>query len=197
MVSTWAAVGNMPVVERLMFQQQYIKLWIILVPKWKVISSVCLISPTRTLPSSSSAHYGSPSDDGGWQHWDSKVSAGAGRGRRGVGRVLPFRFIQCNVMRASQKLVFCILNCPMVYPQGLPRKKQQKWFGRGMILSVVDPPWSASTFACCFLAWDLPKHHKVPFTSRPVLQHSSHTAIYWAATVYQVYTKHSSWHTHF
>lgn len=77
MVSTWAAVGNMPVVERLMFQQQYIKLWIIPVPKWKVISSVCLISPARTLPSSSRAHYCRTSENGGWPPWDSNARSGA------------------------------------------------------------------------------------------------------------------------
>lgn len=152
MVSTWAAVGNMPVVERLMFQQQYIKLWIILVPKWKVISSVCLISSARTLPSSSTAHYGSCSNDEGWQHWDSNArSGGRSRDTRGGRCVLSFHFTQCNTMRSVSEAGFQDFNSPIVSLWRFHRKKKKSrnYLGKkGTGLCVVDPPWSASPHLC-------------------------------------------------
>lgn len=61
-------------------------------------------------------------------------AAGAGEARRGVGHVLSFLF--------TQKMVCRILNCPMFYLWRLPRKEEQKLFGRNkdMVLSIVDPP---------------------------------------------------------
>lgn len=150
MVSTCAAMGSMPVVERLMFQQQYIKLWIILVPKWKVISSVCLISPARTLPSSNCAHYFSSSYGGGWHHWGSHARAGPGRGRRRVGVSLTSFSSGITLWEASQKLVFRILNFPVVYRWILSRRKEQKLFGVGsLVLSIVDPSWATTSACCC------------------------------------------------
>lgn len=152
MVSTRAAVGNMPVVERLMFQQQYIKLWIILVPKWKVISLVCLISPARTLPSSSSAHYCSPSADGGWQRGVLLPKPG-----QMEGCVLYFPFAQRDITRSTSEAAAQDFELFQVYRWRLPGKKERILLGRGVVLSAAHPAASVSTSACCVLVWDPPK----------------------------------------
>lgn len=164
MVSTWAAVGNMPVVERLMFQQQYTKLWIIPVPKWKVISSVCLISPARTLPSSSSPHYCGTSDDGGWQPWASNARTGAGRGTRGVGCVLYFLFIWCQGSISEAGFQDFGLSYGLSLKTSQKERAEIIWEGRG---SQPCGPTMICFHICMLLVSSRPtKEHKVPFTSQ-------------------------------
>lgn len=184
MVSTWAAVGNMPVVERLMFQQQYIKLWIIPVPKWKVISSVCLISSARTLPSSSSAHYCSCSNDEGWQRWDSNArSGGRWGGRRGERCVLYFHFIQGNTVRSISEAGLQDFELSRSC-EDIPGKKKKKKAG---IIWARHGPWGCGHpppmiyVRICFadfLSWGPTCNVRYRSQAGPVHQHSSSRDIY-------------------